>query len=413
MLAKIIELKQKRANVVDNMRKMLDDAEKRDGGMTQEDEAQYDKYNTEVDKLGKDIERFERQLDLDKTLEQRDGSPAARGNEVGGGDGKQDKQAEYRSVFNEFLKSGTEALTPEQRALMAEHRALSASTGAAGGFTVPQGFYNSLIESMKAFGGMRQSRATILRTAQGNPLPIPKVDDTMNVGAILAENTAAGTQDVAFTQQTLGAYKYTSKVVLVPIELIQDSAFNIEQFLVKVLTTRIGRITNTHFTVGTGTAQPQGIVTGSTLGKTGATGQTTSVVYDDLIDLIHAVDIAYRDQAQFMMHDTSLKAFKKLKDTQGRPLWLPGIAVNEPDTINGYKYVINNDVPVMAASAKSLLFGDFSAYMIRDVMDVQIVRMGEKYADSAQVGFVAFSRHDGQLVDAGAHPIVYYANSAT
>ena len=145
----------------------------------------------------------------------------------------------------------------------------------------------------------------------------------------------------------------------------------------------------------------------------GQVGQTTSVIYEDLVDLEHSVDPAYRAEAEFMFHDDTLKVLKKLKDADGRPLWLPGVAVREPDTILGYNYVINQDMPIMAANAKSILFGDFSKYMIRDVMDLMLLRLVERYADFAQVGFIAFSRHDGDLLDAGTNPIKHYANSAT
>jgi HK97 family phage major capsid protein len=67
----------------------------------------------------------------------------------------------------------------------------------------------------------------------------------------------------------------------------------------------------------------------------------------------------------------------------------------------------------MAANAKSILFGDLKSYWIRDVMDVSLVRFGEKYMDAGQVGFVAFSRHDGKFINAGGNQIAYYQNSAT
>jgi HK97 family phage major capsid protein len=367
----------------------------------------------DMDSYTKTIEREERLLDMEDELNKRDGSAAIKP-PVGGGEqrGNEDQEKEYRSAFREFLIGGVDSLTPEKRRLMSEYRALSATTGSAGGYTVPQGFYNNLIQAMKSFGGMRQV-SRVFTTSGGNPLPIPTTNDTANVGAILAENAQASTQDVAFGQVTLNAYKYTSNIVLIPIELLQDSAFDIESYVAQSLATRIGRITNTHFTTGTGSSQPQGVVTGATLGKTGANGQTSTVTYADLVDLLHSVDPAYRGNAKFMFHDQTLKALKKLQDGYGRPLWVPGVAVKEPDTILGYNYEINQDTPQMAASAKSIVFGDFSNYFLRDVMDVAVVRFGEKYMDAGQIGFVAFSRHDGKLVNAGTNPIAYYQNSAT
>jgi len=206
---------------------------------------------------------------------------------------------------------------------------------------------------------------------------------------------------------------YTSKIVRISFQLLQDSAFDLESWLARKLGIRIARITNEHFTVGTGTSQPEGVVTGASQGKVGASGQTTSVTYPDLVDLEHSVDRAYRTNGQWMFHDSSLKALKKMEDSQNRPLWLPGIAQREPDMILGKPYIVNNDMPEMAASAKSILFGDFSAYCIRDVLGVQLLRLVERYADYLQVGFLAFARHDGGMLDAGTGPIKYYQNSAT
>jgi HK97 family phage major capsid protein len=380
--------------------------------LTADEEVRYNTIMDDMDKLKVKIDRDERHESLKADLEQREGRQTdaeKRDNEKQGGN---QKELEYRSAFANFLEKGIDGVTAEERSIVLENRALASGTGSAGGFTIPQGFYNDLIEAQKAFGGMR-TVARILPTAGGNPLSIPTVNTTAQVGAILAESATAGSADPVFAQLSLGAYKYTSNIVLVPIELIQDSAFNLEAYLRVELARRIARITNTHFTVGTGAGQPTGVMTGAVLGKQGTTGQTTSVIYDDLIDLIHSVDPAYRGQSQFMFADSSLKAIKKLKDSQGRPLFLPGMAVNEPDTINGYRYTINQDVAAMAASAKSIAFGDFSNFVIRDVMDVQLVRFGEKFMDSGQIGFVAFSRHDSKLLNAGTNPVAYYQNSAT
>ena len=376
-----------------------------------EDKQKFDRLMADIDKLDERIQREERLYERKK--EEAAEEPIRPAVEQR----TQKSEEEYREAFNTYLRYGVSGLNPEQRSLLAsnyvETRALSAVTGASGGYTVPQDFYNQLIDNMKWFGGMRQARTTIIRTNGGNPLPIPTADDTGNVGAIVNENTQVTDQDPSFGQKVLGAHMYTSKIVRVPYQLLQDSAFDIEAWLRQKLAERIGRITNQHFTVGTGSGEPQGVVTGASEGKVGATGQTTSVTYDDLVDLEHSVDPAYRRQAQWMFHDSTLKALKKLKDSEDRPLWAPGIAVREPDTILGYPYVINNDMPVMAADAKSILFGDFSNYFIRDVLGVQLLRLEERYADYLQVGFLAFSRHDGVLADAGAGPIRYYQNSST
>lgn len=406
----ILELRRERANLWHEAQEILNkyDNEARWAG---EDEQKFDRLMEEIDQLDKRIEREERLYERKKDEEAAEEPirPAVE---------QRDKPSdeEYREAFSTYLRYGVSGLKPEQRNLLAQNfveaRALSAVTGASGGYTVPEGFYNQLIDNMKWYGGMRQARTTIIRTSSGNNLPIPTADDTGNVGAIVDENTQVAEQDTTFGQKNLGAYMYTSKIIRVPYQLLQDSAFDIEAWLRQKLAERIGRITNQHFTTGTGTGEPQGVVTGASEGKVGASGQTSSVTYDDLVDLEHSVDPAYRRMAEWMFHDSTLKAIKKLKDSEGRPLWAPGIAVREPNTILGYPYVVNNDMPVMAADAKSILFGDFSNYFIRDVLGVQLLRLEERYADYLQVGFLAFSRHDGVLADAGAGPIRYYQNSS-
>ena len=114
-----------------------------------------------------------------------------------------------------------------------------------------------------------------------------------------------------------------------------------------------------------------------------------------------------------MFHDTTLREMKKLKDADGRPLWLPGFSTKEPDVLMGYRYTINQHMPQMAANAKSILFGDLSAYMIRDIMQVTLFRFDDSaYTKKGQIGFLAWSRHDGKLVTAGA-PVKAFRNSAS
>lgn len=413
MAKTIAEMKQDRFGLYTKMKDMLNKADTEKREMTADENAEYNKIDKEVDKLTEDIQRrekmdtMERELAEKKEKEERQNQENKKNGTV-----RTIDTDEYKSAFRQFIIEPSQ-ITPEQRKMLLENRALSAVTGASGGYTVPQGFYNKITEAMKYYGGMRQARTTKMPTASGNDIPVPTSDDTSNVGELVGESAPVSGQDIAFGQVLLKAYKYSSKSILVPIELLQDSAFDIESFLARKLGERIGRIQNTHFTTGDNSSKPQGVVVGATLGKTGASGQTTSIILDDLIDLEHSVDIYYRQQAEFMFNDSTLKALKKMKDQEGRLIWVPGLAVKEPDTILGHPYIINNDVAAMAASAKSILFGDFSNYWIRDVKAIELYRISEKYIENGQIGFLAFSRSDGRMVDAGQHPIKYYQNSAS
>lgn len=408
------DLRAERARLANEAQAILDKATTEKRELTAEEQTSFDKIHVDIEARAKQIEKIERHETVMADLKESRGRLAGsqQGDPIEPSDTDAKALVERRNkAFDSWLRRGDTGLTADERTTLAELRAQS-TANTSGGYTIAPAFYNTLTEALRAFGGMRQA-ATVIATETGATLPMPTVNETAQAGAILAENAQASSQDITFGVVNIGAYKYTSKIVLVSLELLQDSAFDIASYIAKALADRLGRIQNTHFTVGTGSSQPTGIVAGATSGKVGTTGQTTSVIFDDLVDLVHSVDPAYRMNAKFMMHDSTLKVIKKLKDSQQRPLWLPGLALREPDTINGYPYIINQDVATMAANAKSILFGDLSKYFIRDVRDVFVMQLRERYADFGQVGFVGFARADGNLLDAGTHPVTYYANSAT
>ncbi|MFJ1808540.1 MULTISPECIES: phage major capsid protein [unclassified Streptomyces] len=389
-----------------------------DAELPAEDRSAWDAALADVERLSADIERDERHqrlANVDYTQVVQATQEAD--NERHGGE---DRSAAYANAWRTWMRDGATELSAEERTALRsgfvdgrELRAAGVATGAAGGYLVPAPFRAQMVETMKFYGAMRDV-AEVITTETGATLPWPTNDDTANVGAILAENTQVTEQDVTIGQADVGAFMYTSKLVRVSLQLLNDSAFDMESWLARKLGERIGRAQNAHFTTGTGTAQPEGVQTNAVIGKTGTTGQTTSVTYDDLIDLIHSVDPAYRSsgRARFMLNDATLAAARKLKDGQSRPLWEPSVQVGVPDGLLGYTYTVNQDMPVMAANARSILFGDFFAgYLIRDVQDVQLLRLAERYADYLQVGFLAFARTDGTPQDTGAYKA--YRNSAT
>lgn len=294
---------------------------------------------------------------------------------------------------------------------------MSTTTPGEGGHTVPTEVVASIIEVLKAYGGVREV-ASVISTAAGNQMNFPTSDGTSETGELIAENTTATAQDPTFGVVTLNTYKFSSKIVAAPFELLQDSAVDIQAFISRRLGERLARVLNTYFTTGTGTNQPKGVVTAAASGKVGTTGQTTTVIFDDLVDLIHSVDPAYRAASgvRFMMNDSVLKSIRKMKDTQGRPVFLPGydgLGGAMADTLLGYQITINQDMAAMAANAKSILFGDFSRYTIRDVMGMTLFRFEDSaYIKLGQIGFLAWMRSGGTLTDGGA-PLKFYQNSAT
>lgn len=323
--------------------------------------------------------------------------------------------AKSRALFAKWLKGGDKAMSAQD---WADIRAtMSTTTGSEGGYTVQTDIAKTVADALKQYGGVR-SVATVIQTEMGNPMSFPTSDGTSEVGEQVAENTAAAAADPVFGTKALDVYKFSSKVIAVPVELLQDSSVDIEAFVLKRITDRLGRITNLRFTTGSGSSQPNGVVTAASAGKVGASGQTTTITYDDLIDLVHSVDPAYRASGQcgFMMKDSTLRDIRKLKDDTGRPVFLPGydgLADAMPDTILGFPVTINQDMAAMAASAKSVLFGDFSRYYVRDVLQNTLHRFEDSaYAKLGQVGFLAWARSGGNLIDVGG-AIKYYQNPAS
>lgn len=401
-------LRERRAAIAQSIHKLLDDhpGEKWTAALQEK----YDQGMAEIEAIAAEASRVQAVLDL---IADNADTDAVR--TVVDRAARDQKRPANVDAFWKLMKNGEKLVTPEEWAVL--RNTMSVGTSAQGGYTVPTEVATSVADALKAYGGMRDV-ADVFRTAQGNDINFPTSDGTTETGELIGENTTATGADPSFGVVTLKTYKFSSKIVAVPFELLQDTSIDMEGFITTRLVTRLGRVTNTYFTTGTGISQPNGIVTAASAGKTGTTGQTTTVIFDDLIDLIHSVDPAYRalGRCKFMLNDASLKIIHKLKDTAGRPIFLPGYdGLSGPmaDTILGYPIQINQDVATMAANAKSILFGDFAFYKIRDAMDIQIFRFDDSaYIKLGQIGFLAWMRSGGNFTDVGG-AVKYYQNSAT
>lgn len=375
---------------------------------TPENQSTYDGLMAEIDSAKAEIGRIEKfnaaladgQMQEFADKHQHDGAKA------------KDKA---RQLFAKWLKGGDKAMSAQDWTDI--RNTMSTTTASQGGYTVQTDIAQTIADALKQFGGVR-SVATVIQTDAGNPMSFPTSDGTSETGERIAENTTATASDPSFGTAALNVYKYSSKIIAVPIELLMDSAVDIEAFVISRMATRIGRITNADFTTGTGSSQPKGVVTAASEGKVGASGQTATIIADDLIDLVHSVDPAYRASGScgFMLHDSTFLAIRKLKDSTGRPIFIPGydgLGKAMPDTILGYPVTINQDMATMAASAKSVLFGDFSRYYVRDVLQNTMHRFEDSaYAKLGQVGFLTWARSGGNLIDVGGC-IKYYQNAAT
>lgn len=333
------------------------------------------------------------------------------------GESRDEYKENYSKAFRKYMLSGMESLGHEERDILragedVENRNLSKGTTTSGGYTVPQGFQNKIDVALKMYGGVMEL-GNILETATGKDIPWPTVNDTSNIGELLAEAASIGNSvDPTFGLVTLKAYKFSSKKLLVSPELLDDNEVDLESILAVMIGERLGRVINNYGTLGTGTNQPQGFVVGAANSSiTGVTG--TAITFENLIDLLHSVDPAYRKNGRWAFNDSTLKALRKIKDSENRYIWQPGLTSEAPAQILGSPYQINQDMASIGLSAKSVVFGDFSKFKIRVVAGYRFRRLLELNADTDQVGYIAFKRVDTRLIDAGMNPIKYLQHAAS
>lgn len=410
MTIRIKELREKQAKITAEARERLDlITQSTDEARTKELEAQHDAAMAEYDRLEAQVEREQKLADIEARAAQRREERIPRpGNGEARGAAEDGDGVTYRSAFAKYV-CGVD-LEPEEREVLKrgaarfEQRAQTAGTTTAGGFTVPTELANEIVRTMLAWGPMYDPGVTMeMLTASGNPIKIPTVNDTTVAAEAHTEATALtddGGKDVTFGQKSLDAYAFDTEFVRWSWELDTDSIFNMESLLASLLGERLGRISNSQLTTGSGSSAPNGIVTASTLGVTAAA--TGAVTADELIDLQHSVDPAYRvsPRARFMLNDSTFKAIRKLKMGTGDYLFQPGIANGPGATILGFPFSINQAMASMSTGTKPIVFGDFGKYFVRKVGAPVIGVMRERFWPD--LGIAGLIRFDGELGDTTA-----------
>jgi HK97 family phage major capsid protein len=406
-------LQEQRGRLVTQAREALDEIKANtDESRSAELEQRHDAIMADFDKVEANIAREERVAAAEARAE---ADRAKVRPQMGEGEGRGQEDGEaitYRDAFTALARAGfnPQEISDEQRAVIKagvtsfEQRSQSTTAGA-GGYTVPTELAAVVDKTMKMWGPMYdEAICTVLNTSGGNPLDFPKTDDT---AVAVAQHTEAaamtddGGVDATFTKMTLGAFAYDTEWVQISMEIMQDSAINIEQFIGELLGERLARRVNSELTVGDGTGDPLGIVAASSLGKTSAS--TTAFTADEIIDLLHSVDPAYRasPKARWQFNDTTLAAIRKLKDGNGQYIWTMGdIRVGEPGRLLGYNYSVNQAVVTAATGTKPIIFGDHSKYYVRKVGSPVIGVRREYYWPN--IGLAGIVRLDGDLIQTGA-----------
>lgn len=391
---KNIELRGRRAQLIKDADAIVAGAQAEGRSMTSEEKSKFEAIEADARGLKQEIEIIERNAEMKKELASAQGEARAAA-----------PKANASEAFGKYLRHGFAALTAEERSMIQKRGTATqvAGTDNLGGYLVPQEFSNEL-DMASEFTGEVERLAKKLNTAGGGLLDYPTLNDTATDANLVSEAAAVTVQDMTFGNKQLSAYNYSS-LVKVSQQLLQDSAFDLNAFLVEAMGERIARATNAAFTTGTGSSQPQGIITGSVAGKTAASA--TAITADEILDLIYSIDPSYRNKPTFglMAHDNVIAAIRALGigSSNDFPVFIPSMSAGEPDRIFGVPVYCNNDMESsIATGKKTLLAADFSKFVVRNAGGIQMLRLNERFADELEVGFVSWKRSDSAVLDSRA-----------
>jgi HK97 family phage major capsid protein len=388
---KILELREKRAKAWETAKAFLDTKRGADGIVSSEDTAVYDKMEADVVALGNEIDRLEKQEALDRELSKPLNTPLTGRPTLPGKEAKTGRASdEYRKAFwNAMRTRAGEGLDPVIR------NALQIGTDTEGGYLVPDEFERTLVDTLEDENIFRRLANVITTSSGDRKIPVVASKGT---ASWIDEEGAIPESDDSFGQVSIGAYKLGT-MIKVSEELLNDSVFNLETYIAKEFARRIGNKEEDAFFTGDGSGKPTGILAatgGAQLGVT--TASATAITIDEVLDLFYSLKAPYRNKAVFVMNDATVKAIRKLKDGQGQYLWQPSLQAGTPDTILNRPLYTSAYVPTIAASAKSIIFGDFGYYWVADRQGRVFKRLNELYAATGQIGFVATQRVDGKLI---------------
>ena len=390
-MSKVLELREKRAKAWEAAKKFLDAKRTADGFVSAEDAAAYDRMEADVVNLGKEIERLERQAAIDAELAKATSTPIT--NQPNGRIDREVKTGIATEAYKRAFWNGM-----RNRMSYEVQNALSIGTDSEGGYLVPDEYEKKLVEALQDEVFFR-NLATVIRTSSGDrKIPIVTSKGT---AAWIDEEGQFPESDDSFGQTSIGAYKLAT-MIKVSDELLNDSVFNMEQYISKEFGRRIGTKEEEAFFVGDGEGKPIGLFHTTGGAETGVTAATASITFDDVMDLYYSLRAPYRNKASWLLNDSTVKAIRKLKDGNGNYIWQPSVREGEPDRILNRPYRTSIYVPELAEGKRVIAFGDYSYYWIADRQGRSFKRLNELYAATGQVGFLACERVDGKLILAEA-----------
>ena len=380
----ILKLREERANTWEMAKAFLESHRDKDGMVSAEDSAVYDRMEEKVVALGKEIERLERQRNIDDEMNQTIDT-ALKGNPGAGlmkPDEKKGRASDAKAFWQAFRGKGN---------IQEVKDTLTIGSDPEGGYLVPDEYERTLVAALQEENFFR-SLAHTIRTSSGDHT-IPVVA-SHGEAAWMEEGSAYPESDDTFSQVNLGAHKLGT-AIRVSEELMNDSVFDLESYITQEFARRIGTKEEEAFLVGDGKHKPLGVFQGAEVGVTAA---KTAITFDDMMDLYHSLRTPYRRNASWILNDSTVKAIRKLKDNNGNYIWQPSVQVGQPDRILSLPYRTSSFVPELAAGNKVIALGDYSYYWIADRQGRKFKRLSELYAANGQIGFLASERVDGRLI---------------
>lgn len=375
----ILELREKRNKAWETAKAFLESHRTEKGTLTAEDDATYTQMEQEINDLGKEIARLERQEALEAELNRPVNQPLT--NKPGSGRGEEPKTGrasdEYRKAMLDAFRSNFKRVS----------NVLQEGVDADGGYLVPEEYDRRLIDTLSEENIMRRL-ATIITTSGEHKINIAA---TKPAASWIEEGGALTFGDATFSQILLDAHKL-HVAIKVTEELLYDNAFNLEGYILDQFGKALANAEEDAFLNGDGTGKPLGLFA-ATGGGTVAGTLTAAIKSDDMLDLVYALKRPYRKTASFIMNDKTLSSLRKLKDNNGAYIWQPSYQAGEPDRVLGYAVHTSAYAPEDA-----IAFGDYKYYNIGDRGTRSFSELRELFAGNGMIGYVAKERVDGKLI---------------
>lgn len=375
----IQELREKRNTAWNAAKAFLESHRTEKGTLTAEDDATYTRMEQDIADLGKEIARLERQEALDAELSKPVGTPLTSKPATG-------KQPEVKTgrASDEYRKGMLTALRTNFRQVS---NVLQEGVDADGGYLVPEEYDRRLIQTLSEENIMRRL-GHVITTSGEHKINIAA---TKPAAAWIEEGGALQFSDATFAQILLDAHKL-HVAIKVTEELLYDSAFNLESYIIEQFGKALANAEEDAFLNGTGVGQPLGLFAETGGGHVAGT-LSAALKADDVLGLIYELKRPYRKNASFIMNDKTVAQIRKFKDNNGAYLWQPSYQAGEPDRILGYSVHTSEYVPENA-----IAFGDYSYYNIGDRGTRSFKQLTELFAGNGMIGYVAKERVDGKLI---------------